>query len=248
MKALIVTTGLAMLSALATAAPMQPAGAPLTLTDIRWDILPPDRGAGDEPRLRVRRDNSSSTLALDGSRPETDAAKQLLGGGAGPVSFAVMHEAGTLDCNGRLSRRYQGDGDCRFTSDPGFEKALAARGLAPEQRRDLLAMLLVDATIELADGLTAAGVRPEEGDDLIAAAALKVTPAYVRALRAAPMTLASIDDAVACRALGIDPAYVRELADAGYDDLSAEDIVAMKALGVTGDYARRMNEASEGGR
>lgn len=248
MKALIVTTGLAMLSALATAAPMQPAGAPLTLTDIRWDILPPDGGADEAPRLRVRRDNSSSTLALDGSRPETDAAKEALGGGAGPVSFRVAHEAGTLDCRGRLSRRYRGDGDCRFTSDPGFEKALAARGLTPEERDDLFATLIVDATIELADGLIAAGVRPDGVDDLVAAAALKVTPAYVRALRAAPMTLASIDDAVACRALGIDPAYVRELAAAGYDHLSAEDIVAMKALGVTGDYARRMNDAAEASR
>lgn len=250
MKAVIVTAGLAMLSALASAAPMQPVGAPLTLTDIRWDILPPEPDArGDEPRLRVRSGDGSSkgssSLALDGARPEVDAAKRALGGGAGPVSFHIAHEAGALDCSGRLARRYEGDGDCRFTSDPGFESALAARGLAPEKRRDLLSMLLVDATIELADGLSAAGVRPSGAGDLLAAAALKVTPSYVRELRAAPMTLESIEDAVACRALGVDPAYVRELAAAGYADLSAEDVVAMKAIGVTGDYARRMNAAAE---
>src|SRR3546814_20968074 len=112
MKALIVTTGLAMLSALATAAPMQPAGAPLTLTDIRWDILPPDRGAGDEPRLRVRCETSNSTLALEGSRPEPDAAKQLPGGRPGPVSFVVEPAAGRHYFRGHVSRRPRGRGGC----------------------------------------------------------------------------------------------------------------------------------------
>ena len=243
MKTLIVTTGLAMLSALVSAAPMQPAGAAPTLTDIRWDILPPDGDGGDEPRLRIRSAGSNSTLALDGSRPEVEPAKRALSGAAGAVAFRIAHQAGTLDCTGRLARRNDGDGECRFAADATFERALSDRGLSPEGPSDLLAMLLVDATTDLADGLTRAGLRPDDSGDLIAAAALHVTPAYVRDLKRAPMKLGSIDDALACRALGVDPAYVRELAAAGYDDLSAEDIVAMKALDVTGDYARRMNEA-----
>ncbi|PAL20319.1 hypothetical protein [Sphingopyxis sp. GW247-27LB] len=246
MKALIVTASLAMLSALASAAPLQPTGSPPVLTDIRWDILPAGgKGAGDdEPHLRIRSDRSSSSLALDGSRPEVAAAKRALAGGAGPVAFTVAHQAGTLACDGRLSRRYEGKGDCRFTADPGFEQALAKRGIAPDERRDLLAMLLVDATVELADGLADAGLRAEDAGELIAAAALHVTPAYVRDLRAAPMKLASLDDAFACRALGVDAGYVRELADAGYTKLSVEDVVSLKALGVSGDYARRMNAAA----
>ena len=243
MKALIVTASLAMLSALASAAPLQPAGSPPVLTDIRWDILPAG-GDGDEPHLRVRGEQSSSSLALDGSRPEVAAAKRALAGDTGPVSFTVVHAAGTLACDGRLSRRYEGKGDCRFTADPGFERALATRGIAPDERRDLLAMLLVDATVELADGLADAGLRPADADDLIAAAALKVSPAYVRELRSGALKLTSIDDVIACRALGVDGAYVRELADAGYADLDSEDVVSLKALGVSGDYARRMNAAA----
>src|SRR3546814_13190992 len=90
-------------------------------------------------------------------------------------------------------------------------------------------MLMVDATVALADGLTEAGLRPRDSDDLIAAAALKLSPAYVRALRGGALKLDSIDDAIACRALGVDGAYVRELAAAGYADLSAEDVVGRKA-------------------
>src|SRR3546814_13869639 len=66
---------------------------------------------------------------------------------------------------------------------PVFERELNERGLQPDQRSSLLAMLLVDASIELADGLTREGVRPKDADDLIAAAALDVRPEYVRDLQ-----------------------------------------------------------------
>ena len=245
MKALIVTASLAMLSALASTAPLHSAGLPPVMTDIRWDILPPEgKCVGDEPRLRIRSDQSNSSLALDGSRPEVAAAKRALAGAPGPVSFTVAHQAGTLACDGRLSRRYDGMGGCRFAAAPAFEQALAKRGIATSDRGDLLAMLLVDATIEFADGLAAAGLRAEDADELVAAAALRVTPAYVRDLRAAPMKLGSLHDAFACRALGVSAAYVRELASAGYTDLSVEDVLAMKALGVSGAYARAMNAAA----
>src|SRR3546814_9686350 len=126
MKAMIVAACLATLSALASAAPMQAPGQPPVLTDIRWDILPPDGKRGDEPRLRVRSEASSSDFALDGSRPEMAGALRALGEGKGPVAFRIAHAAGRLDCDGRLTRRYEGKGDCRFTGDPGFEGQLAA--------------------------------------------------------------------------------------------------------------------------
>src|SRR3546814_12602416 len=108
-------------------------------------------------------------------------------------------------------------------------------------------MLMVDATLALADGLTDAGLRPEDSDDLIAAAALKISPAYVRELRGGALKTESIDDVIACCALGVDGAYVRVLADAGHAARAAEDIVGMKALGLTGDYAWTMN-AQRGGK
>src|SRR3546814_1381027 len=73
-------------------------------------------------------------------------------------------------------------------------------------------MLLVDASIELADGLTREGVRPKDADDLIAAAALDVRPEYVRDLKSEALVLTDVEDAIACKALGVDGAYVRGLA------------------------------------
>ena len=245
MNAIIFAGGAALLSILAFSVPTSAADPdPLVLSDVRW-IAEPAGGKQGTPRVRIQHKQSNSDQTLDGSRTYfAEAQAALSRGTAGPVSFTVTHDAGTLSCTGNLTRAFEGKGECRFTSDPGFERELGDRGLAPDHRSTLLAMLMVDATIELADGLAAEGVRPKDGDDLIAAAALDVRPDYVRDLKSEALTLTDIEDAIACKALGVDGAYVRALAAAGYRKLSADDVVGMKAMGVTGDYAQAMNRAA----
>ncbi len=245
MKALFIAGSTALLSVLACAAPTAAAD-PLVLTDVNW-VAEPAGGKKGSPRVRIQHKQSSSDQALDGSRPTfADAAAALGRSAPGPVSFTVTHGAGTLSCTGTLSRAFEGKGECRFTSDPGFERQLSERGLAPERRTTLLAMMMVDATIDLADGLTREGVRPKDANDLIAVAALDVTPAYVRDLKSEAIVLTAVEDAIACKALGVDGAYVRGLAAAGYRKLSADDVVAMKAMGVSPAYAQAMNRAAKG--
>lgn len=241
MKTPMIAAAAALLTVIACAAPSNAAD-PLVMTDIEWNATP----GKNQPHFRVNHKRSSSALSLDSARAALAPARTALRGDAGPVAFTVVHETGTLACTGTLMRAFEGTGRCRFTSDPAFEAALAARGLAPERRSDVLAMLLVDATVALADGLTDAGVKPDDADDLIAAAALEVTPAYVRELQSEALVLTDVEDAIACKALGVDGAYVRGLAAAGYRKLSADDVVGMKALGVTGEYAVAMNRATQG--
>lgn len=258
MKAAIFASSLVLLSALACAAPVQPATNDAAdtadaadakdLRDIRW-VVTPDAGKKGQPKLQLRHKRASSDLSLDADladrRPEFAAARSALGT-AGPVRFIVKHEAGTLDCSGELTRAYEGKGTCGFAPDAAFGRALGDRGLALDAPADQLTMLMVDATIALADGLIREGVPPKEADDLIAAAALEITPDYVRDLKSEAIVLTDIDDAIACKALGVDGAYVRGLAAAGYRKLSADDVVGMKALGVTGEYAQAMNRAAGG--
>ncbi|MBL8650879.1 MAG: hypothetical protein JNL35_10820 [Sphingopyxis sp.] len=246
MKKMIIAPGLMLMSVLACAGPGQPAtAAAQDMGEVRWTV-DADAGKGGAPKLRLAHAKSSSDLSLDDAlaakRPEFDGARAALGG-TGPVRFSVRHESGVLDCSGDLTRAFDGKGICSFTPDAGFERALAARGLVPEKRDEIFAMLIVDATIELADGLTAEGVKPEDSDDLIAAAALDVTPEYVRGFKDSSLALSDVDDAVAFRALGVSGDYVRDLNVAGFSKLSAEDVTAMKALGVTGDYLRDLAAA-----
>ena len=243
MKIPMMLVGAALLSVFACAAPSTAADPPVP-GDIAWRADPATSDGG--PLLRVSRKTSSSDVVIDGTRSEFAGARAALGGRPGPISFTIVHEAGTLACSGRLTGAFDGEGDCRFTADTGFERALEQRGLAPDDRGDLLVMLLVDATVELADGLTREGVKPRDNGDLIAAAALGVTPDYVRDLRSEALVLTGVEDAIACKALGVDGAYVRGLADAGYRKLAAEEVVGMKAMDVSPEYARGMNRAARG--
>jgi len=245
MKALYFAGGAALLSILACSAPTAAAD-PLVLSDVSW-VAEPAGGKKGTPRVRIQHRKSNSDQSFDGSRAYFAAAEAALGRTTpGPVSFTVTHDAGTLSCTGTLTRAFEGKGECRFTSDPAFEKELSERGLSPDHRSTLLAMLLVDATIELADGLANEGVRPKDADDLIAAAALEVRPEYIRDLKSEALVLTDVEDAIACKALGVDGAYVRGLAAAGYRKLSADEVVGMKAMGVTGEYAQAMNRAAGG--
>ncbi|WP_338425795.1 hypothetical protein [Sphingopyxis kveilinensis] len=245
MKALYVAGATALLSILACSAPTI-ATDPLVLSDIRWTAEPASGNKG-APRVRIRHQHSNSDHSFDGSRPYFATAEAALRRTTpGPVSFTVTHDAGTLACTGTLAGAFDGKGECRFTSDPAFEHALGKRGLSPDRRSTLLAMLLVDATVALADGLTREGVRPKDASDLIAAAALQVRPEYIRDLRSEALILTDVEDAIACKALGVDGAYVRGLAAAGYRKLSADEVVGMKAMGVTGEYAQAMNRAAGG--
>ncbi|MGH6650188.1 MAG: hypothetical protein ACREB7_03560 [Sphingopyxis sp.] len=246
MKTMMIAPGLMLMSVLACAGPGQPAtAAAQEKGEVRWTV-DADAGKAGAPKLRLAHAKSSSDLSLDDAlaakRPEFDAARAALGG-SGPVRFSVVHEAGTLDCTGTLTKAFVGKGSCSFAPDAGFERALAARGLTPEKRDELFAMLIVDATIELADGLAAEGVTPQDANDLIAAGALEVTPDYVRGFKGTSLALHKIDDAVAFRALGVTGDYVRDLNAAGFAGLSVDDVTAMKALGVTGDYVRELAAA-----
>lgn len=211
-------------------------------TGIRWAV--DAEGHNRLPRLNIRFDTSSSTLPLDRSQRELAQAAAVLGSARrDAVEFAIARDPGVLTCQGRLDRPYDGGGTCIFAARPGFEAGLRSRGIAPEERGDLLAMALVDADLDLIDGLARQGLAPRSADDVIGAAALGVTGEYVDGLRSAGLALTSLADAFACRALGVDEAYVRGIAAAGYR-LDARQIVAMKAIGVTPEYAQRMNAAA----
>lgn len=246
MKKMIIASSLVLMTVLACAGPGQSATPPAQEAgEIRWTVEA-DADQQGAPKLRLEHRKSSSDLSLDDAlaakRPEFDAARRALGG-SGPVLFSVRHESGVLDCSGTLQHGYDGKGTCRFAPDAGFERELAARGLAPKKRGDLFAMLIVDATVDLADGLAAEGVKPKDWDQLIAAGALEVSPIFVRGFKGTSLALGNIEDAVAFRALDISGDYVRDLNSAGFPKLSVEDVTAMKALGVSGDYVRALAAA-----
>lgn len=197
---------------------------------------------------------------------------QLRGAGGQPVAFALVREAGRVDCTGRTAPRAEASGSCTFVADSAFANLLKARGIGQPTERQAFALTMTGANRALIDAIAAAryptpniddlaglsalqvtpaylqdlsrrGYRPNKISDLIAFKALGVTPAYIEELQRAGFGKLAADEIVQLKALDVSPAYLSSLRTVGYDRLSADEIVQLRALGVTADYIRGFQQA-----
>jgi hypothetical protein len=166
-----------------------------------------------------------SELGLDSSTLRRD----------GPVALALVRQPGRVDCSGQA---HGGDasGRCRFTADAGFNRTLAAAGVAQPTLEESYGMTMTGVTRQLVDALRTAGYGPPDPDQLMAFAAVGVDGAYIAELSRRGYRPNDLDDLVAFKAVGVTPAYLEGMAKAGYSKVDGEDIVAMRALDITPEF------------
>jgi hypothetical protein len=154
------------------------------------------------------------------------------GAGNRPLRFAVVREAGRLDCAGNGGGGLA-IGNCSFTADPGFAQLLAARGIARPTREQAFGLMAVNARRELIDGIAAAKYPAPSIDDLMGLAALGVDGRYIREMAQAGYRPRAIHTLIEFKALGITPDWIGGFARIGYSDIPADDLVQLKALNIT---------------
>ena len=194
---------------------------------------------------------------------------RLNAGVASPVSFALVREAGRIDCAGEAKAK-RADGKCRFTVDPAFSALLASRGIGTPDAEESYQLAMAGVTRDLVEAIHAAryptptvddltalaalgvdrkfiqelssrGYRPAQLDDLVKFAALNVTPDYIDGMARAGFRDMDADAIVQFKALGISPGYVAELARIGYSDLDTDEVAQLKALDVTPAYVEDLS-------
>ena len=153
----------------------------------------------------------------------------------GAITLAMVRQPGRIDCSGQ-SRGGEASGDCRFSADAGFNRALAAAGIAAPTLEESYGMTMTGVTRKLVDSLRAAGYGPPDADQLMAFAAVGVDGAYIADLSRRGYRPNDLDDLVAFKAVGVTPAYLEGMAKAGYAKVDGEDIVAMRALDITPEF------------
>jgi len=186
----------------------------------------------------------------DGERGEDDnrwsasfAPAQLAGldvagfraNGTRPLRFALVREAGRLDCSGRGGNSYA-SGNCSLTADPGFAQLLESRGIDRPTRKQSFGLVALDVRRDLIDAIAAARYPAPDIDDLMALTAVGVTRSYISGLARLGYRPSSINDLVKFKALNITPEYVGAFSRAGYGNLDPGDLVQLKALDVTPEY------------
>ena len=197
-----------------------------------------DRSKGDiraSFREKDRRDDNNWSTNF---KPADLAGLDVAGfraAGTRPLGFALVREAGRLDCSGSGGNS-AARGNCSFVPDEGFNQLLHSHGIARPTRKESFGLVALDVHRALIDAVAAAHYPTPGVDDLMALTAVGVTAGYISELARLGYRPTSIDNLVEFRALNITPSYVGGLARAGYANLDPDDLVQLKALDVTPEY------------
>jgi hypothetical protein len=157
------------------------------------------------------------------------------GAGSHPLRFAVIREAGRLDCSGQGGSSYAA-GYCTLSADPGFTQLLASRGIGRPTDEEAFGLMAVDARREVIDAVSAARYPTPSIDDLMALSALRVTGAYISKMARAGYRPKDIDSLVEFKALDITPQWIGGFVRIGYANIPANQLVELKALEITPEF------------
>ena len=157
------------------------------------------------------------------------------GSGTRPLHFAIVREAGRLDCAGDGGNSYA-SGNCRFTADPGFTQLLLNRGIGQPNREKAFGLMAVNARPELINSLAAARYPMPTIGNLMALSALRVDGRYIADMSRAGYRPATLETLIQFKALGITPDWIAGFARIGYANLPGNELVQIKALGITPEF------------
>ena len=155
--------------------------------------------------------------------------------GTRPLRFAIVREAGRLDCAGHGGEGYAG-GNCSFTPDPRFEQLLVSRGIGRPTREQAFGLMAVNVRREMIDAVAAARYPTPTIDDLMALTAVGVTGPYIQGMARAGYRPPAIHSLIEFRALGITPEWVSGFSRIGYANIPSNELLQLKAMGITPDF------------
>lgn len=155
--------------------------------------------------------------------------------GTRPVHFAIVREAGRLDCSGNGGGSVA-EGNCRFAENPAFTQLLVSRGIGRPDNEQSFGLMAVNARHEMIDAIAAARYPTPTVDDVVALAALRVDGDYINGMARAGYRPSTIHSLVEFKALDITPAWIAGFVRVGYANVPGDGLVQLKALGVTPDY------------
>jgi hypothetical protein len=205
---------------------------------LRFTLDPQHGGDRIEASFRSETRGRQENNWQAGFRPTELVGLDLAGfRGAGnrPLRFALIREAGRLDCSGQGGESHAA-GYCGFTPDASFLGLLESRGIGRPRPDQAFGLMAVDARREVVDAVAAAHYPTPSLDDLMALAALDVNGAYIREMARAGYRPRDIDTLVQFKALDITPEWIGGFVRIGYAGLPTDDLVQLKALQITPEF------------
>ena len=157
------------------------------------------------------------------------------GAGSRPLHFAVIREAGRLDCSGNGGNSYA-SGNCSFAENAGFTQLLMSRGIGRPTREQAFGLMAVNARRSLIDAVYGARYPTPTINDVIALSALGADGPYITEMARAGYRPDSVHKLIEFKALGITPQWIAGFVRVGYANVPGDGLVQMKALGITPEF------------
>lgn len=214
------------------------AGFAASVDNIRFELKPSSKRP-DHVQLTLRSGRERHNNNMSSSFRATDLAGLDVARlrASGPVAFALIREAGRVDCSG-TAQAARATGACRFTENAAFSNLLVSRGIARPNQEQTYGLTMVGANRALLDALSAARYPMPSVDDYIAMSAVGVTPAYIGEMARAGYRPADSKRFIEFKAVGVTPQYISALARAGYANLPAGKVVELAALDIDPEFIR----------
>lgn len=207
-----------------------------------WIHFSLERDRNDPGRIRaefrdqrVNRDRSDWSTGFMPSELMGLEVSSFRAAGTKPLHFALVREAGRLDCSGNGGNDHAA-GNCRFTENAAFTQLLVNRGIGRPTVDQAFALMAVNARRDIIDSLAAARYPMPSMEDLTALAALNVDGGYITGMSRAGYRPSSIHSLIEFKALGITPQWIGGFASVGYANLPGDGLVQLRALNVTPEY------------
>lgn len=176
--------------------------------------------------------------------------------GEGSVTFRLVRDAGTLECEGNFSAG-RGSGTFRFTPDMNFVSMMRSKGFdfeASDRRGNdwddretlsdrLLTAAMLNVRTSLADDLNSANFGKLDVGDLYKAAIFKIDGKFMAEMKATGFPNMTMEDLVKARIFKIDADYVSQIHKMGFDDRDFEQLVKFRIFKVTPEFLSELKAA-----
>ena len=160
---------------------------------------------------------------------------RLNAAGSSPLSFAIVREAGRLDCAGNGGNS-MAIGSCRFTADAAFTNFIVSRGMRRPTADQAFGLMAVNARRDIVEALSAVRYPVPTVDQLTALTAVGVSGRYIADLARVGYRPATLDALLQFKALDITPDFIEGFVRLGYANLPADELVQLKALDIGADF------------
>jgi hypothetical protein len=206
----------------------------------------------DKIYLSFERHSDKGNRNQNGSTYSYEDLKGLSRDPNGPVSFSIVREAGTIECQGNFAGG-KGSGTFTFSPNRSFIDGMRSRGFDFEKYDDrpngevndrLLTAALINVTTALADDLNSANLGTLDVSDLFKAAIFQVNSEFIAEMKATGFPDLKMEDLVKARIFKIDANYVRQVRDMGFDKEDFEGLVKFRIFKVTPEFLSELR--SEG--